>query len=56
MTRVSLDIPTDYHKQLKAVAALRGKTLRQIILESINECISMQVSSCHLASLTEQLK
>lgn len=46
MTRVSLDIPIDYHKQqqLKAVAALRGKTLRQLILESLDECISKQTS------------
>lgn len=43
-TRVSLDIPIDYHKRLKAVAALRGKTLRQIILESLDECISKQIS------------
>lgn len=42
MTRVSLDLPNDYHKQLKAVAALRGKTLRQLILESLDECISKQ--------------
>lgn len=43
MTRVSLDLPADYHKQLKMVATLRGKTLRQIILESLDEFISKQV-------------
>lgn len=44
MTRVSLDIPTDYHKQLKTIAALRSKTLRQLILDSLDECISKQAS------------
>jgi uncharacterized protein (DUF1778 family) len=43
MTRVSLDLPSDYHKQLKMAATLRGKTLRQIILESLDEFISKQV-------------
>ncbi len=47
-TRISLDIPTDYHKQLKAVAALQGKTLRQVILESLEECILGQVNQLEI--------
>ncbi len=53
-TRISLDIPTDYHKQLKALAALRGKTLRQIILESIDEWISTQTPSRRPKSSTKK--
>ena len=48
MTRISLDIPADYHKQLKAVAALQGKTLRQIILESLEECILGQITKSEI--------
>ncbi len=45
MTRVSLDIPHDYHKQLKAKAALYGKTFRQLILESLDKCICEKSSN-----------
>ncbi len=40
ITRVSLDIPSDYHKQLKVLATLQGKSLRQLILESVDAFIA----------------
>ncbi len=35
-TRISIDIPNEEHRKLKAIAALRGVSMKQIILESVN--------------------
>ena len=34
-TRISLDIPNEEHRRLKAIAALRGVSMKEIILESL---------------------
>jgi predicted DNA-binding protein len=47
--RVSLDMSNDYHKHLKAIAALQGKTIRQIILESIEKCLFTQITQEKIA-------
>lgn len=39
-TRVSLDMPSSYHEQLKILAIKRGQTLRELILESVDTFIS----------------
>jgi len=36
-SRISLDVTKEQHKQLKARAALSGKTLQQLILDSVGE-------------------
>lgn len=44
VTRLSLDLPTKDHKEMKTLAALTGKTIRDLFLEAIpwiketNEC------------------
>lgn len=35
MSRMTLDIPEECHKRLKALAALRGESMRKIVLEWI---------------------
>ena len=37
MSRITLDVPKMVHKRLKALAALSGKSMRDIIVESIEE-------------------
>ncbi|MBI3236270.1 MAG: hypothetical protein HYZ48_00950 [Chlamydiales bacterium] len=36
-TRVTVDFPPDEHKRLKAIAALQGVTLQDLIVECVNE-------------------
>jgi antitoxin component of RelBE/YafQ-DinJ toxin-antitoxin module len=37
LSRITIDIPKVDHKKLKAIAAVLGKTMREIIIESIEE-------------------
>lgn len=34
MSRISIDVTPEQHKRLKAIAALRGKSIKQLILDS----------------------
>jgi hypothetical protein len=36
-TRITVDFPQDEHKRLKAIAALQGVTLQDLIIECVNE-------------------
>ena len=38
-SRITIDIPREDHKRLKALAAILGKSMREIVLESIGKCI-----------------
>lgn len=35
LSRITLDLPKEEHKKLKAIAAVLGKTMRELIIESI---------------------
>jgi len=35
LSRITIDIPTESHRQLKALAAVLGKSMREIVIESI---------------------
>ncbi len=37
LSRITIDIPKKSHKRLKAMAAILGKSMREIIIESIEE-------------------
>ena len=37
MVQVNIPIPEDLHKELKLQAVLQGKTLKQLILERLEE-------------------
>lgn len=37
MSRMTIDIPKESHKQLKAVSAVLGKSMREVVLESIED-------------------
>jgi len=47
LSRITIDIPKIDHQRLKAMAALRGKSMREIILEAI-ESIEECALSSHL--------
>jgi hypothetical protein len=36
-TRVTVDFPPDEHKRLKAIAAIQGVTLQDLIIECVDE-------------------
>ncbi len=46
LARISIDVPLDIHKKLKARAALSGKTIRQILLEQIEESEKAEQKCC----------
>lgn len=39
LSRITIDIPRESHKKLKAMAAVLGKSMRAIVIESINDCL-----------------
>ena len=47
LSRITIDIPKMDHKRLKAMAALRGKSMRELVLEAI-ESIEECTLSSHL--------
>jgi hypothetical protein len=40
VSRITVDIPKNFHKKLKALAALEGKSMREIIVESLEGRLS----------------
>lgn len=41
LSRMTIDIPEEVHKKLKAMAAVQGKSMRQLVMESINERLTL---------------
>ncbi len=39
LSRITIDIPKESHKRLKAMAAILGKSMREIVIESIEKRI-----------------
>lgn len=37
LSRITIDIPKESHKRLKAMAAILGKSMREIVIESIEK-------------------
>ena len=40
LSRITIDIPKVDHKKLKAIAAILGKSMKEIVIESIEEYLS----------------
>jgi predicted DNA-binding protein len=36
-SRITIDLPTNSHKKLKATAAILGKSMREFVIESIEK-------------------
>lgn len=53
--RLSIDVLPEEHRQIKAYAALHGKTLREYILESVRERIREEAERKGLSNLTTNL-
>lgn len=58
MARISIDIPKETHKILKAQAALSGKTLQQLFLDAIGDVLEKELWLFDPANkgIVEQLK
>ena len=37
MSRITLDIPKESHKRIKALSAVIGKSMREIIVDAVND-------------------
>jgi predicted HicB family RNase H-like nuclease len=37
LSRITLDIPSEDHKQLKVIAAITGKSMRELIIEALRD-------------------
>ncbi len=37
LSRITIDIPEEDHKQFKAMAAVQGKSMREIVVEAIKK-------------------
>ncbi len=40
LSRITIDIPKEDHKKLKAMAAILGKSMREIVIESLEQHLS----------------
>jgi predicted HicB family RNase H-like nuclease len=40
VARVNYEIPDDLHRQAKSAAALRGQTLRDLVIEALREKVA----------------
>lgn len=44
ITRLTIDIPTNEHKKLKSIAALTGKSMKEVLLQALEyvdiECLT----------------
>jgi len=53
--RLSIDVLPEEHRQIKAYAALNGKTIREYVLESVRERLRRQQEKRELSVLTMHL-
>jgi|688.fasta_scaffold1599683_2 hypothetical protein len=37
LSRITIDIPEEDHKKFKALAAIKGKTMRELVVEAIKD-------------------
>ena len=42
MTRVNIEIPEELHKKAKVICAINGKTLREYIIDSLQDKLSKE--------------
>jgi uncharacterized protein (DUF1778 family) len=53
--RLSIDILPEEHRQIKAYAALYGRTIREYVLRCIREHLSKEAKKKELSDLTTRL-
>lgn len=53
--RLSIDLPEDEHRIIKANAATSGQSIRQYILDSVRERLRQENENKHLSSLTNNI-
>lgn len=53
--RLSIDVLPEEHRQIKAYAAIHGKTIRDYILESVRERLRREAEEIELSALNIHL-
>ena len=53
--RLSIDVLPEEHKRIKAYAALHGETIREYVIESVQERLRQEAEERELSALTMNL-
>ncbi|OHB75740.1 MAG: hypothetical protein A2Z34_06130 [Planctomycetes bacterium RBG_16_59_8] len=53
--RLSIDIPPEEHRRIKVSAAIHGKTIREYVLETIDERLRKETTEKETLSLSDRL-
>lgn len=53
LSRITIDIPEEDHRKFKIIAASMGKTMREIVVESIQKHIKSNTKSISNLKLNE---
>lgn len=53
--RLSIDVPAEEHKQIKAYAALCGETIREYVIKSVLARLRREAKEKELSALTTHL-
>ncbi|HBU08157.1 MAG TPA: hypothetical protein DEA99_02945 [Candidatus Omnitrophica bacterium] len=53
--RLSIDVFPEEHRQIKASAALHGKTIREYVIESVRERLRLEKEEKELSAIVEHL-
>lgn len=48
-TRMTIEIPKEYHRRLKSFAALQGKSMREVIMESLEKHLEEALKECEFS-------
>ena len=48
LSRITIDLPVESHKRLKVLSSILGRSMRDIVVESINERLEMECSYSHI--------
>ncbi|MBC8456476.1 MAG: antitoxin [Deltaproteobacteria bacterium] len=53
--RLSIDVLPEEHRKIKAYAAIHGKTIREYVLESVQERLRYEKEESQLSAMTAQI-
>jgi len=53
--RLSIDVLPEEHRRIKAYAAIHGKTIREYVLESVQERLRHEKEESQLSAMTAQI-
>ncbi len=55
LSRMTIDLPKEDHKRLKAIAAILGKSMRELVLEAVEKYLEATQPTKNLRTLSKKL-